>query len=553
MPRKIGIATTNSLKFKEFKEHFKRYGVQAVQLQVGSSEKKAIEELGLMGVLSEQTILFSLSTQEEVRGFPEDFDSVNHISELVYCILKDGAIQQKMYHSETQGTIDHSRNIDPLPEDCYHWDAVFVVDRCGLSLYEIKKKTGQKISSRDLNIAQFLRENLHYKKSRDLYYRPQNMKTVIDFDENRAVDMLCSLVHEGSDFIRFPLAVLNQGVFLRSADSRRSFVYWCPGLNAGLPLVPKPKDFMHEKTFMFHDLIHFLLPDLIFDGQDSPLHKLCYIAYRMSSELISLVMADMLYVHQSTEEYVTVNQRKIYPLFQAMGENIDWKLLFEGAFRYGFYEDDSIWREQIQKNGGALNALDDFRGKYDNYILQDFRWTFHNWECMIAQKEDFKIWWEDFGQFTHQVQSISDFIHTHDLEAIKDKDEVLHQIYQIMVQQILSILQKPIPPLDSQSGMKQAIDNYLVGQSRIFYRYDFLSQTQFFRDRMKDALSQETRPAIGKLRQLYRKYLGILLENRLINPDDVQLYEQVYPIFDFLLVNYEKRPEIKPLVQLGIS
>jgi len=36
---------------------------------------------------------------------------------------------------------------------------------------------------------------------------------------------------------------------------------------------------MHEKTFMFHDAIHFLLPDLIFDGTDLTLHKICYVAY----------------------------------------------------------------------------------------------------------------------------------------------------------------------------------------------------------------------------------------------------------------------------------
>lgn len=79
--------------------------------------------------------------------------------------------------------------------------------------------------------------------------------------------------------------VLNSGLFLRAAITRREFIYWLPGLNAGLPLVPKD-DAIHEVemleislglgwklrgkspkspcefgqvTFQAHDLAHFLL------------------------------------------------------------------------------------------------------------------------------------------------------------------------------------------------------------------------------------------------------------------------------------------------------
>ena len=39
--------------------------------------------------------------------------------------------------------------------------------------------------------------------------------------------------------------VLNQGLVLRAALTRREFIYWLPGLNAGIPLVPKD-DAIHE-------------------------------------------------------------------------------------------------------------------------------------------------------------------------------------------------------------------------------------------------------------------------------------------------------------------
>jgi hypothetical protein len=39
-------------------------------------------------------------------------------------------------------------------------------------------------------------------------------------------------------------AVVNAGVFFRSAKNRREKTYWLPGLNAGLPFTPK-KDEIH--------------------------------------------------------------------------------------------------------------------------------------------------------------------------------------------------------------------------------------------------------------------------------------------------------------------
>lgn len=551
MPRTLGIVTQNPLKLREFVSHFRRYGITCVQVDPTDDWEAQLSERPMMGVLEEQTALFSLTRQVNLHGTPDDFDAVTHISTLTYRTLRDGALRTFSYEDRTDGTIDLSRDIVPRPEDCYHWDAVFVVDRCGLSLYEIRQRTGQKISSRDLNIARFIREHVHYKKPRDLHHRPQNLPSVVDFDADRATRVLCALVHRGSDFIRFPLTVLNQGVFLRSADSRRSFVYWCPGLNAGLPLVPKPKDPMHEKTFMFHDVVHFLLPDLVFDGTVSPRHKLAYVAHRMSSEILSLVVADMLFVSQSIEPYPTVAKRRILPLYEAFGPAPDLERLLEGAFRYGFYLDDAIWRQMIDDAGGDPAALDRFREKYDNYILQDFRWTLHNWDVMVAHADDARRWWRDFGGFAPGAWSTSDYLAQTGIGDSPDRDAALWATFCEMRDRLLRVLEAPPPRLELKRGRARAIDGYLVGQARIFYRFDFLPQTAYYRDRMREALRRPKRPALAKLRALYSKYLRVLVENRLINPDDERLYQQVYPIFDFTLIRYDERPDLEPLAALS--
>jgi hypothetical protein len=238
-------------------------------------------------------------------------------------------------------------------------------------------------------------------------------------------------------------------------------------------------------------------------------------------------------------------------MYQAFGPDPDRGWLMDGAFRYGFYGDDSTWRQMISEAGGDPATLDAFREKYDNYILQDFRWTLHNWAVMEKQPGPFRDWWRDFGGYTGRTESISGYIDRLGLGACADRDRALRRIFDEMAGQVLGILDGPPPRLNIKAGMAQAVDNYLVGQSRIFYQYGFLPQTAYYRDRMRAALERDRRPDIQKLRALYDKYLGVLLENRLINPDDERLYQQVYPIFDFTLVRYDERPDLDPLAHLG--
>ncbi len=53
---------------------------------------------------------------------------------------------------------------------------------------------------------------------------------------------------------------------------------------------------IHELTFMAHDFGHFTIPDLVYVGNDSTLHRRAYIAWRMVSEATTMSLADMLFV-----------------------------------------------------------------------------------------------------------------------------------------------------------------------------------------------------------------------------------------------------------------
>ena len=92
------------------------------------------------------------------------------------------------------------------------------------------------------------------------------------FENNKYISL-----HKKSDILT-PLMnfVLKNGIFTRSSLNKKQRNYWYPYLNAGLPLVPK-KDEVHEVTFMFHDLMHHLIPDLILDGNFDSNNKETYI------------------------------------------------------------------------------------------------------------------------------------------------------------------------------------------------------------------------------------------------------------------------------------
>jgi hypothetical protein len=110
--------------------------------------------------------------------------------------------------------------------------------------------------------------------------------------------------------------VVNQGVLFRAAKGRRDGNYWFPGLNGGLPYVPK-SDAVHEATYMFHDVMHQLMPDLVFDGQASLDHKRVYIAYRMMSEAVSLVLADMIFVRGLAGDLLLGRRAYVLPAYAA--------------------------------------------------------------------------------------------------------------------------------------------------------------------------------------------------------------------------------------------
>lgn len=341
LTRLIGISTGNQIKVNEIKVDFESYGIQSVQVPYplepldkdkffGTNilEGKQFKPLGIVREES-KLVLTSNLNQTVITEQLTQMLEVTHIS-LLQVYFPDSS--SKLYTNKVEGFIDLTRKTNN-PE-VFDWDDIFVVSGINKTYWELKQ-LNRKYSARDNCIAQYIADSIHYKKPMDLKHYSQNYSQCIDFSKDPA-KFIMSVKQFSNKFAsklklsNIPINALNNGMFFRSAKNRRQKLYWCPGLNAGIPFVPKPKDPAHELTFMFHDFSHFAIPDLIFDGSDSPLAQKVYIGYRLMSEAFTLVLGDMLFVHsmiKSGYDYETVNGRKIYPIFTQLEST-----LFHGSF-----------------------------------------------------------------------------------------------------------------------------------------------------------------------------------------------------------------------------
>lgn len=191
--------------------------------------------------------------------------------------------------------------------------------------------------------------------------------------------------------------ITDAGLFFRSAINRREKNYWLPGLNGGIPLSPK-KDPIHEIIFAAHDIGHMCIPDLIVSGSLTDHEKKVYIAYRMMSEAITLVFADMFFVDTLVRNGLEYDFTKgrIYPLFKELGLSLDALNLLENSkkilhanVRYCLRGDDSEYASLISSNSGNQQSLGEFKDRYVPFFVEDFRWTAQNIERMSEQAGSF--------------------------------------------------------------------------------------------------------------------------------------------------------------------
>lgn len=334
-------------------------------------------------------------------------------------------------------------------------------------------------------------------------------------------------------------------------------------MNFGIPFTPKKNDRIHELAYQFHDFSHFNIPDLVFDGSDSEFHRFVYISYRLMSEALTLVLADMIFVNGiflNGGNYETYEGRKIYPIFKKMIEqNPDYINKFEefvhsvlyASFKYCFFGDISFFEKLCGLSSGddKDDILGNFRNKYDSYFTADMYWTANNYDNIVKFSSTYRDWFSVVKYWRRDemdLQTIDEFADEFGLKHCRNNIELLDNIFEsIYSKYIRKLIVTEIEPSNEQYALTNAFTRYMIGQSMLFFRYNSCKtiQQKFKLIDLEMRNHQKvTYQVVEKTRKYYNLCLDDLKDDGFITIDDVRVYQQVCPPFFVpnFLTGYEK-------------
>lgn len=452
------------------------------------------------------------------------------------------------YIREVQGHFDGSR-LRPGDAEVFDWDSAFTSES-GVTLHEMAS-VGLKNSAREQCLSAFAKAFLHHKEPKTLRWATADSaafatdaRLLLDHPLYQAADLAPPL----HNALRF---AVNQGIFFRAAKSRRDGNYWFPGLNGGLPYVPKA-DALHEGTYMFHDLMHQLMPDLVFDGGATVDHKRVYIAYRMMSEAVSLVLADMLFVrdlaNNPAHRGYDFSTRRIYPLYQAIDparrDDLGWLLRQMVGF---------VLRGDPGELPVDTDAWKRFEAKYSRFFVADFQWTRMNWQNLIARSDMVRGW--------------IDLVHP---EALRDQgiwfissvveevgrglsiETLIERLFDQVWRRRLAPALEYSAPADVGASVSNGFRRWLTGQCALFARYapivHFPPLAHELAARVRDPRPFD-HAEITAIRARFGDHVRSMAATGILSDDDAAMFPDLFPLFDpFFLRDYDEAQQEFPTV-----
>lgn len=539
------ILTSSEFKNTELKKYFADAGLKSQWI-------KSIEEITAdvdYFLLQEQTRL------ENLQGQSCLFDKVEkciHHSEIKVTLRKNSFVEERNYSASVEGFVFPSLR-KTKRKDVYSWDDMFVAKNSHLSNQQLKER-GLKNSARDIafsKMAEDLQSYFTLKNQMNLNFNPIEGEEVISFEpviyNLLTKNPIYSVVYQNSFFRPLLNKVLNNGLFVRKAKTRAQKNYWLPGVNAGIPLTPK-KDDIHELTFMFHDIMHFLFPDFILTGQTDKEKKI-YIISRMMSEAFTIIMADFLFVSVLKDKKVDYDfaKRKIYPLFSSLEIEVSpyslnqiKEVLYKNALFVLLGQEDGL--KALTCNDVAFN---NYKEKYQPFFTEDYIWTNNNAEHFSQYAEVNKLWHEYVSANNlNSLLTSYDFIHLKN-----DNLTIFNTIFEVF----FDIIEKSIKEnkdYDEVLAYKNAFKSYLSGQMMIFYNqsvhYNELFQSSIMNELtyFESSISLSDAKKSGeKILNIYHTYMDTLAEDNLISSYKSQQYKNIYPMFQPFYVFYDKKEQ----------
>lgn len=548
---KVHILTSSLYKERELARYFHNIGIKTHHLKTlrGIDKKSLLDSKDQKAlIISEQTRLMNKDSNESADLCK--FSAVTHFSTVsaMHLTYENEKIRKKLkkYKAAVSGFI--FPDLKTNRQDVYDWDEMFVSEKSMLSYQEMKDKD-IKNSARDLAFSELIGDMevlFKFSEKVNLNFNKSTEDCVISFEpfiqnllKNNPYYKECNK----NPFFKTLLEnIIAQGLFIKRAEDKSQRNYWLPGLNAGIPLTPK-KDDIHEATFMFHDIMHFIFPDLIVTD-NSIASKNKYIISRMMSEAFTIILADMFFVSLLKDANVQYDfsKRKIYPLFEKIKFGIDTdnenkiKELLWANTCFALLGEEEPLRNLIKNN----NIVDEYKDKYQRFFQEDYRWTHRNYENVVSNVDTNKQWYAMLKEnFPDLIISAQDYLNSFNPDC--SLKEQVEQVFENMFSKLMDFT-KNVRPDYAQKGLNNAVKRYMSGQLNIFYHYDTIYNKRFI-EQIKTMLKKEVidKSEIENVRQVYRLYLNKLYENDMITDYDRERFVNIFPVFKPFYVFYESQ------------
>lgn len=528
--------TTNRWKIPEYRRFFARHA-QALVVESPTEEPAALAAwlVSARAVLADESNIFDASGDQV--SFAHVGPARNICRLHAWLRRADGGIMRKTYIREVRGHFD-GRALRPDDPTVFDWDAAFRAS-IGPTL-EAMDRVGLKNSAREQCLSAFAREHLHRTS-------PQKLRWTEVDEAPFSLDVALLTDHPLYQRLPAPLAhalafAIDGGVFFRGKKSRRDGNYWFPGLNGGLPYVPKG-DPIHEATYLFHDVMHHLMPDLVFDGAATRDHKRVYVAYRMMSEGVSLVLADMLFADalacDPAHAGYDFGARRIHPLYRAIDparrSDVRWLLRQVVGF---------VLRGDPGDLPTDTEAWRSFSAKYTKFFVADFQWTRMNWENLVARAAMVRSWIDLVGADAFQAQGVW-FLDRVVEEvgrgrALVDLEERLFDVvWERRIAPALAFAGQVDPSRSRSAGFRR----WLTGQVAFFARYAPILATPplaaELAARIRDPRDFDD-AEIAEVRARFGDHVRSLANEGIVSDDDAAIFPDLFPLFDpFFLRDYD--------------
>jgi hypothetical protein len=468
------------------------------------------------------------------------------------------------YFHEINGYIDPSRKA-LRQEGVFGWDHLFVSARTTMSNLDSIRLGIEKTAPRQLVISDFVTRHLFYKTPKKLTHHAELKPTqAIEFSPEMSV---ASFV-EKSPFLsnqnihiwgldEIKARIINEGVYFKAGTSRPIGNYFSPPFG-GIPLTSKKSD-VEETVFMMHDLNHHNIPDLIFDGEDSIKMRNVYLAWRMMSEAMTLVVADMLYANTlaiTDPAHRDKLDSRIYPLFEALdietptNENrlqIIRRLLWANT-QYAVLGDDSEWNKLLKS--GCENKLIAYKNHFEKFFVGDHVWTAANYKNMAAKKETYQSWIETVGKDEFRKANLillSDMVEKIEqrganLDSIKDVVRCVFE--EIMESRIINQDKSKSCAIGEDERLSRGFRRYMIGQMSFYAKYEILDGIKERANVMAEKI--RSTPFFGKTQRdelllQFKHDVYYVWGLRIITTATADNYMQVHPIFPPVFINYGRQ------------